>query len=66
MANDAGSFAVRHCIESGRSQIECITEGFKVGMGDLAGKDSLLTKAMQDNKDPGLRLTGVYSAATPG
>jgi len=35
-------------------------------MGDLAGKDSLLTKAMQDNKDPGLRLTGVYSAATPG
>ena len=66
MASDAGSLAVHHCIESGRSQIECITEGFKVGMGDLAGKDSILTKAMQDNKDPGLRVTGVYSAADAG
>lgn len=66
MANDAGSVAVRHCIESGRSQTECLAEGMKVGLSDLAGKDSLMTKVLQGNKDPGLRLTGVYSAAGTG
>jgi len=62
-ATDAGSVAVRKCVESGRSDIECLTEGFKVGMGDLAGKDSFMATALRGNKDPGLRLTGTYSAA---
>lgn len=59
-ARDAGSVAVRKCVESGRSEIECLGEGMKVGLADLAGKDSLMAKAFQDNKDPGLRLTGIY------
>jgi hypothetical protein len=62
-ATDAGSVAVRKCVESGRSDIECLTEGFKVGIGDLAGKDSFMATTLRGNKDPGLRLTGTYSAA---
>lgn len=65
-ATDAGSVAVRKCVESGRSEIECLGEGMKVGLVDLAGKDSFMGKTLQDNKDPGLRLTGVYSAADTG
>jgi hypothetical protein len=62
-AIDASSVAVRKCVESGRSDLECLTEGFKVGMGDLAGKDSFLATKLRGKKDPGLRLTGTYSAA---
>ena len=62
-ATDAGSVAVRKCVESGRSDIECLGEGMKVGLADLAGKDSFMAKVLQGNKDPGLRLTGTYSAA---
>ena len=62
-ATDAGSVAVRKCVESGRSDLECLTEGMKVGLGDLAGKDSFMAKTLQGNKEPGLRLTGTYSSA---
>jgi hypothetical protein len=62
-ATDEGSVAVRKCVESGRSDLECLGEGMKVGLVDLAGKDSFMGKALQGNKDPGLRLTGTYSAA---
>lgn len=61
-ATDAGSVAVRKCVESGRSQIECLKEGMTVGLVDLAGKDSFMGKALQGNKVPGLRMTGTYSA----
>jgi hypothetical protein len=62
MANDAGSVAVRHCIESGRSQIECLGEGFKEGFKELTGGHSL-TEGIVPETPTGLRLTGVYGAA---
>lgn len=61
-ATDAGSVAVRKCVESGRSDLECLGEGMKVGLVDLAGKDSFMGKTLQGNKNPGLRMSGTYSA----
>jgi len=60
MPNDAGSVAIRRCIESGRNQTECLGEGMKVGLMDLVGGAPLLemTKA-----PTGLRMTGVYPGA---
>ncbi|HEY3930637.1 MAG TPA: hypothetical protein VGL89_19855 [Candidatus Koribacter sp.] len=60
MANDAGSVAVRHCVESGRSEIECLGEGFKEGLKELTGGHSL-TEGIVPETPTGLRLTGVYS-----
>lgn len=60
-ATDAGSVAVRKCVESGRSQIECLTEGMKIGLGDLAGKDSFMATVLRGDTSPGLRLTGIYT-----
>ena len=59
-AKDPGSVAARHCVESGRSQTECLAEAMKVGMKDLAGGDPL--KGIAPEIPTGLRLTGVYSA----
>lgn len=59
-AKDAGSVAARHCLESGRSEIECLQEGMKVGFNDLMGGDP--EEAILGKIPTGLRLTGVYSA----
>ncbi|HXN22542.1 MAG TPA: hypothetical protein VOA41_07345 [Candidatus Dormibacteraeota bacterium] len=59
---DAGSVATRRCLESGRSETECLGEGIKVGLADLAGENHPVTALVATNKDPGLRLTGLYSA----
>jgi hypothetical protein len=59
---DPGSVATRRCLESGRSETECLGEGMKVGLADLAGAGNPVTALVATNKDPGLRLTGVYSA----
>ena len=59
-AKDAGSVAVRHCVESGRSEIECLQEGMKVGLNDLMGGD--MQEAIVGKMPTGLRLTGAYSA----
>jgi len=59
---DPGSVATRRCLESGRSETECLGEGIKVGLADLAGGGNPITALVATNKDPGLRLTGVYSA----
>lgn len=59
-AKDPGSVAVRHCVESGRSEIECLQEGMKVGMNDLMGGD--MKEAIVGKIPTGLRLTGVYAA----
>lgn len=58
LANDAGSVAVRHCVESGRSELECLGEGMKVGLNELAAGTPLAT--MIPPPPTGLRLTGVY------
>jgi len=60
MPNDAGSVAIRRCIESGRNQTECLGEGLRTGLFDLVGATPLLemTKA-----PTGLRMTGVYPGA---
>jgi hypothetical protein len=60
-AKDAGSVAVRHCVESGRSEIECLQEGMKVGLNDLMGGD--IQEAIIGKTPAGLRLTGVYSGS---
>ncbi len=59
-AKDPGSVATRHCLESGRNEMECMGEGLKVGMTDLIGGDPL--KGIAPEVPTGLRLTGMYSA----
>jgi hypothetical protein len=63
-ATDPGSVAARHCIESGRSETECLGEAFKVGMKDLMGGDPL--EGMVPATPAGLRLTGQYVAGQFG
>lgn len=57
---DAGSMATRHCIESGRSEMECLGEGLKIGAMDLIGGNPL--KGIVPQTPVGLRLAGRYSA----
>ena len=57
---DPGSVAARHCVESGRSEMECLGEGLKIGAEDLFGGNPL--KGIVPDAPVGLRLTGVYSA----
>jgi hypothetical protein len=61
---DPGSVAARHCVESGRSEVECLSEGLKVGAQDLFGGNPL--KGIVPDTPVGLRLTGVYSAGNFG
>ncbi len=61
-AKDPGSVAARHCVESGRSEVECLGEGLKVGAQDLFGGNPL--KGVVPDTPVGLRLTGVYSAGS--
>ena len=61
MRKDAGSVAARHCVESGRSEVECLGEGLKVGAMDLMGGNPL--KGIVPETPAGLRLTGLYSVA---
>jgi hypothetical protein len=65
MPQDKGSVAMRHCMESGRSDMECLGEGMKTGLVDLAGGNPLEGLPLP-GRDPGLRLTGVYSAGNFG
>jgi hypothetical protein len=60
-AKDAGSVAARHCVESGRSEMECLGKGLKVGAMDLMGGNPL--KGIVPETPVGLRLTGLYSAS---
>jgi hypothetical protein len=60
MRQDKGSVAARRCMESGRSEMECLGEGMKVGLIDLAGGNPLAE--IRPKTTPGLRLSGVYSA----
>ena len=62
MPKDAGSVAMRRCLESGRNATECLGEGWKVGMNDLTGGlsgqfDKMLTPP------PGLRMSGSFSGS---
>jgi hypothetical protein len=63
MRNDAGSVAARRCIESGRSELECMGEGLKVGVNDLMGGD-LVASVTGQTPAKGLRLSGAYSNTT--
>ena len=57
-AKDPGSVAARHCLESGRSEMECLGEGMKTGFNQLMGGD--IQEAVVGKTPNGLRLTGVY------
>jgi len=59
-AKDPGSVAVRHCVESGRSEMECLGEGMKIGMNQLMGGD--IQESIVGKTPTGLRFTGVYSS----
>ena len=61
MRKDAGSVATRRCMESGRSETECLGEGMKAGLVELAGGNPLESLA-PGGREAGLRLSGVYSA----
>jgi hypothetical protein len=61
MKKDPGSVATRRCLESGRSEMECLGEGVKVGLVDLVGGNPSGSIGLPGG-DPGLRLTGVYSS----
>lgn len=63
-AKDPGSVATRRCVESGRSETECLGEGLKIGVQDLMGGNPL--KGIVPETPVGLRLTGVYSAGSFG
>jgi hypothetical protein len=62
MRQDAGSVAMRKCMESGRSDMECLGEGMKIGLVDLAGGNPMA--GILPEVKPGLRLSGEYSAGT--
>jgi hypothetical protein len=62
-AKDPGSVAARHCLESGRSEMECLGEGLKVGTDDLMGHP---LKGLVPAIPAGLRLTGLYAAGSVG
>jgi hypothetical protein len=63
MRNDPGTVAARRCVESGRSELECIGEGMKVGLNDLAGGD-IVANITGEKAPQGLRLTGAYSPSS--
>lgn len=60
MPKDAGSVAMRKCIESGRSDMDCLGQGVKTGLHDLMGGDPL--KGVVPEASTGLRLSGTYHA----
>lgn len=62
MPKDAGSVAMRRCLESGRSETECLGEGLKVGMNELTGGMTGELDKMT-TLPPGLRLSGNFSDA---
>ena len=61
MKNDPGRVAARRCLESGRSELDCLGEGLKVGLNDLTGGD-LVANITGEKPPEGLRLSGAYSA----
>ncbi len=63
MKNDPGRLAMRRCVESGRSELECLGEGMKVGLKDLAGGD-IVSNITGEKPAQGLRLTGAYSSSS--
>jgi len=58
---DQGSVAARRCLESGRSEMECLGEGMKIGFSELTGG-----MIPTGHGAAGLRLTGLYSAGNFG
>lgn len=67
MRQDAGSVAARRCVESGRSETECIGEGLKTGLSEMFGPvlQGVLGKdapTIGGQSGPaGLRLNGRYA-----
>jgi hypothetical protein len=62
MPKDAGSVEIRRCLESGRSETECLGKGLKTGMDELTGGlMSSIDKATAP--PPGLRLSGNFSGS---
>ena len=62
MPQDAGRVAMRRCLESGRSETECLGKGLKSGFDELTGGlVGQLDKATAP--PPGLRLSGNYSGS---
>jgi hypothetical protein len=60
MRNDAGSVKMRRCLEAGRSETECLSQGLAAGMDELTGGlMGQLNKAM--TPPTGLRFSGNFS-----
>jgi hypothetical protein len=58
-STDHGGIAARKCIAAGRSEMECISEGFSKSFKSLAGGTGLDTLFQQP---AGLRLNGTYKS----
>lgn len=60
--NDAGSVATRRCLESGRSETECLGKGLRTGLDELTG--GLMGEIDKGTAPPpGLRLSGNFSGS---
>jgi hypothetical protein len=59
LPNDAGSVAVRRCLDLGGGPLQCLGKGMTVGLFDLAGM-----KPPQSSLPARLTLTGVYAAGS--
>jgi hypothetical protein len=57
---DPGAVAMRRCMESGRSDMDCLGEGIKVGLVDLVGRNPLA--GIGPSTPSGLRLSRTYSS----
>ncbi len=53
---------IRRCVESGRSELQCVMEGFGKGLMDLAGA-ALPGLPLKREPTRGLRMGGVYPGA---
>ena len=58
MRNDAGSVAVRRCLELGGSQLQCLGKGMSTGVLDLFGMSH--SPLFQGSSFTGLTLTGQF------
>ena len=60
MPNDAGSVAVRRCLELGGSQLQCLSKGMSTGFFDLMGMSN--SPLLNAPSHTGLTLTGNFKS----
>jgi hypothetical protein len=59
-SSDPGTIAMRRCVASGRSELQCLSEVFRKGMQDMAGGRAGMGSAFGPDLPLSLRMTGRY------